>query len=623
MKNSFLENNVLFRELTQLLPVGLCYCDEDGLINYYNRRAVELWGRVPALNDSHDCFCGAFKVYLTDGTFVPHSQTPMAEVLRTGREVRGLEAIIERPDSSRIPVEVNVVPLRDAEGNIRGAVNCFQDITERKQAESERARAEQALSAQQEFLREVIDANPSVIFVKDRDGKFTLVNKTVADIYGTSIEDMVGKTDADYALDQNDLERFEQQDREVIATRQKLIIPEESLTNQRTGDVIWFQTIKTPLVSPDGSNCHVLGVAMDITARKRAEEKLRESEESYRRLVELSPDTIVVHSDGEIKYINPMGLKLLGAPHASQIVGKPITDFIHPDFHEIIKERLEMIQKGRQLDFLEEKIVRLNGQAVDVEVIGVSVKYLGKAATQSIIRDITERVRAREERMSLQVRLAAAQEDERRRISRELHDQMGQYLPSLMLGLKALETAGTTGQPATADILARLQDLAAHIACDVHNLSRDLRPTALDDFGLQVALASYTEEWAERHGITVDFYSSGLTGERLAPHVEISLYRIAQEALTNILKHARAHHASVILERTSKEISLLIEDDGQGFDADAVLETPVINRRLGLLGMQERVALAGGSLTIESAPDSGTTIIVRLPVQAVKEMSMP
>ena len=190
---------------------------------------------------------------------------------------------------------------------------------------------------------------------------------------------------------------------------------------------------------------------------------------------------------------------------------------------------------------------------------------------------------------------------------------MGQHLPALMLGLKALKDSGHSGPPAV-DRLQQLQDLAERIARDAHTLARDLRPAVLDDFGLHTALSNYLDEWSERCGISVDFHSTGFDeDERLSPHIEITLYRTVQEALTNVIKHAQAGHVSLILERSSETVLAVVEDDGKGFNVEAVLGAPVSERRLGLLGMQERVELVGGTLAIESAPDTGTTVAVRIP----------
>ena len=362
--------------------------------------------------------------------------------------------------------------------------------------------------------------------------------------------------------------------------------------------------------------------AADVIAqgveRNRAERALRESEESYRRLVELSPDAVMVLSESQIKYINTVGVKLFGATRADHIIGKTIYDIVQPDFHGIVEERIKLTQEGKQAEFIEEKFLRLDGQVIDVEVGGVGVNYHGKPAMQAIIRDITERVRVWEERMRLQQRLLAAEEEERRRVSRELHDQMGQHLPALMLGLKTMENTDQNPQ-SPADLLPRLKNLATRIAHDVHALSRDLRPTTLDDFGLQVALENYVEEWSERHGIRADLHCWGLPAGRLAPHLEITLYRAAQDVLTNVVEHARARHASIVLKGTRAKISLLIEDDGQGFNVEEVMGKPLMHRRLGLIGMQERVMLVGGNLKIESSSEAGTTVIISVPIAGKNE----
>ena len=159
----------------------------------------------------------------------------------------------------------------------------------------------------------------------------------------------------------------------------------------------------------------------------------------------------------------------------------------------------------------------------------------------------------------------------------------------------------------------QLQHIANDVARDVHSLAVDLRPTALDDLGLEVTLCNYVEAWSSRWQIPSDFHSNGFTDQRLASHLETTIYRIAQEALTNVARHASAQTVSLILERSDDRIGLIIEDDGCGFDVETAMKNPAKEQRLGLLGMEERVALVGGNLTIESTRGKGTSVYVRIP----------
>jgi signal transduction histidine kinase len=140
-----------------------------------------------------------------------------------------------------------------------------------------------------------------------------------------------------------------------------------------------------------------------------------------------------------------------------------------------------------------------------------------------------------------------------------------------------------------------------------------LHPAVLDDLGLEAALRRYTAEWSENNGVPVDFHSDGVEARRLPLQLETTLYRITQEALTNVTRHANAKRVSVLLERRPGHVSLIVEDDGGGFDA--VSQASAAKGRLGLLGMRERVTLAGGTLEIESTPGAGTTVFVRVPLK--------
>jgi PAS domain S-box-containing protein len=229
----------------------------------------------------------------------------------------------------------------------------------------------------------------------------------------------------------------------------------------------------------------------------------------------------------------------------------------------------------------------------------------------ALTAEVAGHKRAEAARLELLGRLAGAEEAERHRLARELHDQMGQNLTALGLGLKSLTDAIPAASAARAK-LQRMQELADLMGREVHQLALELRPTALDDLGLQTALSNYVDAWSGRSGVEADFHGTGLDGGRLPPAVETALYRVVQEALTNVLKHAGARRVSVVLRRADGDALAVVEDDGRGFDAEAA-PGPA---RLGLLGMRERLALVGGALTVESAPGQGTAVFARVPLPA-------
>jgi len=207
-------------------------------------------------------------------------------------------------------------------------------------------------------------------------------------------------------------------------------------------------------------------------------------------------------------------------------------------------------------------------------------------------------------------KLISAQEDERRRISRELHDQTGQSLTTLLVGLKVLEKAPT--MDAMQARAADLMELVHQTLDEVHRLSVELRPAMLDDLGLVAALRAMATDFEEAHGVRTEVKIQGID-HRLAPIIEASVYRVMQEALTNIAKYASAQHVTLRLVQEGDRLDACVEDDGRGFDAEAVLHAKG-RQSLGLLGMQERVGLLGGEFTIDSAPGHGTHIRFTIPL---------
>jgi two-component system, NarL family, sensor histidine kinase DevS len=217
------------------------------------------------------------------------------------------------------------------------------------------------------------------------------------------------------------------------------------------------------------------------------------------------------------------------------------------------------------------------------------------AARAAVAVELSERV----ERDALR-RIVSAQELERQRLARELHDETGQALTSILLGLKQLEGAESPGA------VRALRELVVATLQDVRRLAVELRPKVLDDFGLVPALERLTSGFAEHTGIAVDLEASAII-ERLPVEVETAIFRIVQEALTNVVKHAHAQRVSVLVTRADGRIKAVIEDDGTGFDPAAT------DGGVGLIGMRERIELLDGSLAVETSPTSGTTIAAEVP----------
>jgi signal transduction histidine kinase len=255
--------------------------------------------------------------------------------------------------------------------------------------------------------------------------------------------------------------------------------------------------------------------------------------------------------------------------------------------------------------------VRATGQARQIGDAQV-------AFVHGVLADVEPRKRARAERLRLLRRLAQAQEDERRRIARELHDQVGQTVTGLSLGLKSLERT-LEGKSCLGEVrqqLHWLQALTTGIGHDIHQAASDLRPAALDDLGLHKALMAYASAWRDRSGVAIDVQVIG-DDDRLPTEIETAVYRVVQEALTNVLKHADAQHVSLVIERRPDQLRIIIEDDGRGFDPEAqqAERNSCKGHGLGLSGMRERLTLVGGTLALEATVGAGAALFIQIPIE--------
>ncbi|HZE72851.1 MAG TPA: PAS domain S-box protein [Pyrinomonadaceae bacterium] len=511
-----------------------------------------------------------------------------------------------RNGGSRFWANMAISALRDPAGNLRGFSIVTRDITERK-------KAEEALRESEEKYRSIVENVPDVTWWGDSGGNITYVAPNVEKVLGYSSNEIcrAGHVFWFDRIDVSDVERVKEAYRLLFENNQSFDI--EYKIQRKDGNWIWLHDRAVSTLE-EGNMRYAYGLFFDITESKRWQERLRQSEEKYRELVENINDIIYsTDENGVITYIS-RSVEWASGVSASEIIGKPFTKFLHPDDVSRTVESFHRSARGES-EPLEFRILDKAGQ----------IRWLRKSSqplfrderfvgTRGLISDVTDRKQAEEARKQLQRRLVTAQEDERRRLSRELHDHMGQSLAALMLGLKSLTDSGEFPSSGR-DRLQQLQTLTSQLAQETHSLARDLRPSALDDLGLHTALSNYVEEWSERSGVQADFHSNGLIKERLPAHIETAVYRLVQEALTNVLKHAQATNVSVIVEYRGNRLRVIVEDDGCGFDAEAMMKAPAKERRLGLLGMQERVALLGGLLDVESTPTVGTTVLANIMVE--------
>ena len=365
-----------------------------------------------------------------------------------------------------------------------------------KDSDSDPLERIEEIERQRKFLRQALDVCPNFIFAKDREGRFTLVNQAIADVYGTTVENLIGKRDSDFNPNAEQVEFFLKMDLEVMDSRTPRIIPEEQITDS-TGAVLWLQTIKLPMIDENGVANQVLGSATDISARKAVEQRLRDSEAALRG--------------------SQRGLQVLAG------------------------------------------------------------------------------------------RLLHAQEDERRRLAREMHDDITQRLTLLAIQTGQLGKMIESPSEDESALIAEIRRGLKTLSDDVHDLSRRLHPAILEDLGLVEALAQECATFTEHEGIEVHFESNRVPSE-LGFEISIGLYRIAQEGLRNVAKHAATNEAWVSIAGVDGALELTIEDHGVGFRDDGTHP----HGGIGLSSMEERARLIGASISVDTEEGKGTKVVVRV-----------
>jgi two-component system CheB/CheR fusion protein len=377
--------------------------------------------------------------------------------------------------------------------------------------------------------------------------------------------------------------------------------------------------------------------------RAHTETTLRASEDRHRLIVEGAHDYAIMTMDldGTLLTWSP-GAEAVHGWAPVEVIGRPVDIIFTPEDRQNgvpEQERAQARATGAAADMRWH--MRKNGTRVFIDGVmrsmtdgaGMTTGLLkiGQDVTnrrhmeeavrllnETLEQRVTERTdqldaatrRVRDTELAFRRRLGAAEEEERKRLARDLHDEAGQLLTALGLGLQTISDLAPIDSELSQHA-ERLRDLAGNLGKELHAVAVRLRPKALDDFGLAVALQSYVEDWSSTSQISAEIHTR-VDERRLPEAVQTTLYRMVQEALTNIARHSGATHVSVVLERRGGQVIAVIEDNGRGFDP-AVLDDPARTAGLGLRGIRERAALLGGTVEIESGSGSGTTIFVRLP----------
>ncbi|MBL8797655.1 MAG: PAS domain S-box protein, partial [Planctomycetia bacterium] len=560
--------------------------------------------------------------------FVHPEQRPTAwaafERVLQGHELIAHETVYLRKDGSSVWVSVNGRAQTDETGQLVGVVVMVRDVTDAR-------RAQEALRQSEARCRFLAENATDMISRHSLAGLVLDVSPACRRLLGFEPEELVGRGGYDFIHD-DDRASVQRRQEQMLAERQPTVVSYRM--RQRNGSFVWVETAGQVITPPDGTAPELVCVTRNISERKRAEERaaqlneqlearvlertaaLRTAEARYRGLVEQLPAityTASLQHPYSFTYVSPQLEDIVGFSPAEWLADSALwVDQLHADDRQRVLHELAHSRATGQPFHCEYRLLPREG---DVLWFRDRAKVIhdeqGRPAfLQGIMLDVTEYERERIGRERLQAlsrRLVEVQEAERRAIARELHDEIGQTLTGLKL---TLETAAHLPAGQQSAPLLQTQGLVNELMARVRALSLDLRPAMLDDLGLLPALLWFFERFASTTSVRVAFEHAQLE-RRFVPAIETAAYRIVQEALTNVARHARAPQAIVRVWAGPDLLGVQVRDAGVGFDfQDAVDQA----RTGGLTGMRERCTLLGGKLTVESSPAAGTCVTAELPL---------
>ncbi|HEX7054050.1 MAG TPA: PAS domain S-box protein [Burkholderiales bacterium] len=517
-----------------------------------------------------------------------------------------------RRDGSRFRADVLITALRAPDGAVTGFAEVTRDLTEQR-------RHRERVALPEAGLRAFADNSPALMFIKDVEGSYRFVNRQFLERFGLREEQALGRTDAEL-FPHGQAALFRANDAHVKASGRPIEVEERA--RYVDGEHVSL-VVKFPLYDAQGALAGVGGIATDITERKLTEEALAEQ----RRLLEEAQVVAGLGcwewdpASGRLTWSEQL-YRLYGLdPASSQPSFERYLERVHPEDRALSGERVARALIDGHGFTAEERIVRPDGTQrwlrSHCEVVrdgaGRPIKLLGACLDMTESRQAQEALRAAAASLqALSRRLVEAEEAERRRIAGELHDRVGQNLSALNINLDIV--LGALGEAAPMEVRMRLRDslgLVDGTLQSIENVMAELRPPLLEEYGLAAALGWYAEEFFKRTGIEVDFHDEARERNReLRRDAAVALFRIAQEALNNVAKHAQARRVTVTVAAEGAHMSVEIRDDGTGFDAAAAEARA---SRWGMTTMRERAEAAGGRLDIASAPGSGTVLRATVP----------
>ena len=578
--------------------------DAKGIITVWNPQAERIFGW-----DENEVMGKSLAETIIPTQYREAHAKGLQHYLATGEE-RVLNKMIEltalQKNGKQFPIELAIVPIKQQGNEIFCAF--IRDITERK-------KSAERLSQERNLLRTLIDNLPDYIYVKDMNLRHLINNVANVKLIGAgSEEETLGKTVLDYF--QHDLAlKYIQDDMKILQTKNPMINNEE-LVATKDGSQRWLLTTKLPLKDKNNNTIGLVGISRDITEQKEAEQRLRLSEKKYKLLFESNPMPMWMLSLSDHSFIdvNEAALKHYGYTRK---------EFLALNATEIRPKE----EQERYLDESKRHIPGLSyrgtwphkkrdGSIIYVDIHANDLVYEGKQVRLVLANDVSEKLSAESnlkksysDIRELASHLQDIREEERAGIAREIHDELGQQLTGLKMDMYWL--AKRVNLYENGQVGVKLNNTIALLdktIKTVRRISTELHPSILDDLGLIAAIEWYSQEFAKRSDLHIDF-QTGIREFTFPPTMSIALFRICQESLTNIARHANAKNVSISLEPNENKIILTITDDGKGFD----INKKTGKKSLGLIGMRERALMMNGEFEISSEPGKGTSLVVKIP----------